>query len=234
MEAGALRLGEQPLHDAKRALDCQRVSVRRAQSCSSYPTFLVAHFAPYEARIAFTLRLIGRAKLRLDAPLHHLLNEAAAQHRTQPVHALQPLERIRGCGREDLDIRNAGRVVRSAHLAPRDRDREPLAAAEIDPPRPRAQREADELARASNFAAVGDRFDRRLRGPFAHARSTIEAQRELGRFRQRFLQLRGDAVGRYDIEADAWAQNDARALRFFIDAMRELEDVDLAGNVEIV
>src|SRR5690606_4611021 len=65
-------------------------------------------------------------------------------------------------------------------------------------------------------------------------RSTIEAQRELGRFRQRFLQLRGDAVGRYDIEADAWAQNDARALRFFIDAMRELEDVDLAGNVEIV
>ena len=52
--------------------------------------------------------------------------------------------------------------------------------------------------------------------------------------RQRLLQFRGDAVGRHDVEPDAGTEHDFRAMRLLVDAVRQLEDVDLAGDVEIV
>jgi hypothetical protein len=44
----------------------------------------------------------------------------------------------------------------------------------------------------------------------------------------------GDAVGGHDVETDAGAQNDAGAVCFIVDAVRELEHFDLAGDIQVM
>src|SRR4029079_480317 len=92
----------------------------------------------------------------------------------------------------------------------------------------------DNLAVAAHARAAADGFDRGLGSSLAHAGVAFEAERQMRGIRQRLLQLRGDAVGRHDIEADAGTQHDLRTMRLVFDAVRQLEDFDLTGDVEIV
>jgi hypothetical protein len=91
----------------------------------------------------------------------------------------------------------------------------------------------DDLAVAPHARAAADGFDRGLGGSLAHPGVAFEAEREMRASgsaasisRRRCRSARRRSRRR--------AQHDLRAMRFVIDAVRQLEDFDLAGDVEIV
>ncbi len=65
-------------------------------------------------------------------------------------------------------------------------------------------------------------------------RASIERQNQVCRVRQRRLEHRREAIGGDDVESNARANHDSGGLRIRVSALRGEEDVELAGDVEVV
>ena len=119
--------------------------------------------------------------------------------------------------REHLDVRDAGRVsTRCSHrptecrrrASRRRRNRSAASASRVGSATILPSRRTREPSPADSIAVFAV--------PLLNPARPVEAEREMRRVRHCFLELRGDAVGRHHIEADAGAQHDARALRFLV------------------
>jgi len=77
-------------------------------------------------------------------------------------------------------------------------------------------------------------LDHRRRRAAGEPTDRMERQHQMRRARKPALEVRGEAVRRDDVEADAREQHHARGARFRIARGELLEDVDLAGDVEVV
>ena len=82
--------------------------------------------------------------------------------------------------------------------------------------------------------AVPEGFHHRARGARAHVRASVERQNEVLRVRQRLLEHRGEAIGGDHIEPHAWANHNSGGLRIRMPALRGDEDVELAGDVDVM
>jgi hypothetical protein len=98
-----------------------------------------------------------------------------------------------------------------------------------------ADGKVDDPAAAPDFPALAQRFNKRLGGARRHCwMAGLKAQCQLIRFGQCGIEHQYYAIGRCDVESDARAQDNAGCFRIRIRAMGALENIDLAGYVEIV
>ena len=94
--------------------------------------------------------------------------------------------------------------------------------------------ERDETPVAARPRAVGDVFDHRLHGPARNIEAGGEIERQMGGVGKPALEMRGEAIARNHVEADAGHERHAGALRLGVAREKRLEHVDLAGDVEIM
>jgi len=92
----------------------------------------------------------------------------------------------------------------------------------------------DRLTALADAAAGLEALDHGLGRSRAQRPLHVEPERERFGVRQRLFQDGGDAIGRDDVEADPGAYDDARGLRLRVSRVRVDEDIDLAGDVEIM
>ena len=144
---------------------------------------------------------------------------------------------VKDCRRRlemDLDIGNAGRVKRRRDIAPADLDRGPHASFEVGA-RSRSGRVAGENHAATTKASAGvERLEHGFGRPARHVGAERQIELEVSGVRQAALQMRGKAVARDDIEADAGQQHHASRLGFGVARGEGLEDVDFPGDVEVM
>ena len=107
-------------------------------------------------------------------------------------------------------------------------------------PRPKSQEPV------AGRASVTSRPLRRARAPSAIPSIAVLAvprealkpaervERQMGRVGKPALQMRGEAIARNDVEADAGQERHAGPLRLGVAGEQRLEHVDLAGDVEVM
>ncbi len=118
-------------------------------------------------------------------------------------------------------------------VAPADLDRRPRSAPEVARARVRPGKR-DETPVPARPRAVCDPFDHRLGGAARNVDAGGEIDRQMGRVREPALQMRGEAIARNHVEADARQERHSGSLRLGVPRGERLEHVDLAGDVEIV
>ena len=92
----------------------------------------------------------------------------------------------------------------------------------------------DKRAMAAKAGSGCDRFDHGLGRSARHVRAERQIELEVTGVRQSALQMRGEAVARHDVEADAGQERHASRLGFGVPRGEGLEDVDFPGDVEVV
>ena len=180
------------------------------------------------------LGLVGAAHACLDAFFHPRLEYAEAQQRSQPAHAPDLRDRARRHRHVGLDAGDAGGDERGVDVAPGDGDGGACVHAAAEAAHLPRQRHLDHAAVDARAAALAQALDAGLGGARTHAAAAVEGQHQLVGARQARLQHRREAVGRHHVEADARRDHDAGGLGALVLRVAVREDIDLAGDVQIM
>jgi hypothetical protein len=92
----------------------------------------------------------------------------------------------------------------------------------------------DETPVAARADAIGDPFDRRLGGAARDIEAGGKIDRQMGGVGKPVLEMRGEAIARNHVEADAGHQRHSGPLRLGVAREEAFEHVDLPGDVEIM
>src|SRR5207342_3130540 len=185
------------------------------------------------------LRAVARLRIRpldaaFDPRLEPTLYEPHAQQWPEQAQAADTGNRL-GRGRGvDLDVGNAGTDEGGVDIAPRNRHRHAIGTVAGERARLPRQRHALQLALIAYAAAMAQAFHAGFRGAGTEAATALEAEHQRRRPWAIAMQLRGEAIAGHDVEADARRDHDARLLRARMLSVAVGEDVDLAGDVEIM
>ncbi len=225
---------EQRSDGHQHAVDGKPVAVARDEARRAHSAVLVADLAPDPRPLALALLLRGPLVAPRGGAAREYPQRPCGKQRPQPREAPQSRDSVARHWHVHLDVRDAGREIRGGDVAPGDRHREARAGPEVDPPRPRPERLRDDCAVPAHARTLLRPFDRRSRRARAHHGQPLESEREMRRIGERFGEARGQAIGGNHVEADARADDDAGRVRLVAPVFGRKEDVDFAGDVDVM
>ncbi len=227
--SGQVRSVGQLAHGADHSIGGQVVRVGTGERAGARVTVRVPDLAPDLGSAACATIGIRPGDPRTDHPSRE------GQHRSRSEHAGQggsaAVHRQLGV---DRDVRDAGAAKGSDQIAPpHTRDR-PLAGRKRSSTARRADPGRDQHAVTPYPASASHPGQRRAGSAAAQTTTGVERQLQTARAGQSGGEPCRQTIRRYDIEAGPRHEDDTGRDRLLVASEDRLEDLDLAGHVEVV